>query len=276
MQCYKLTIAYDGTAYSGWQIQPNAPSIQQHLQEALTTFLPGEKIVVIGSGRTDAGVHALNQIAHFKTEHDISPNRLLLALNGLVPRDIRIKKVEKAPLQFHSQYSAIGKEYHYHLYLERVMDPFRRLYCWHVLRRIDLTLLHEAAALFVGTHDFTSFANEPHAGSVAKNPVRTIYRIDTSPTEGGLRLEFEGNGFLYKMVRNIVGTLIDVASHRLTIADVVSIFEAKDRRRAGCAAPPQGLFLVRVDYPPNHLVLDPESPPMWGNSAHEDEAAEFL
>lgn len=254
MQCYKITLAYDGTHYSGWQIQPNAPSIQQHLQEALKLLLGGEHVAVIGSGRTDAGVHASNQIAHFKTNHSFDPNRLLLALNGLLPRDIRIKKVETAPLKFHSQYSAIGKEYHYHLYLERVMDPFRRLYCWHVLRKLDLALLNEAAALFVGTHDFTSFANEPHGGSVAKNPVRTIYRLDLCPIDGGMRLEFEGNGFLYKMVRNIVGTLIDVACHRSTLAEVISIFEARDRRRAGCAAPPQGLFLVRVDYPKDHLV----------------------
>ncbi|MBS0272793.1 MAG: tRNA pseudouridine(38-40) synthase TruA [Proteobacteria bacterium] len=249
MNCYKLTIAYDGTHYSGWQIQPNAPSIQHCLQEALADLFSGQRVVVIGSGRTDAGVHALNQIAHFKIEHEMTPNRLLLALNGLLPRDIRVKKVEIAPLHFHSQYSAIRKEYHYHLYLERVMDPFRRLYCWHLLRRLDLSLLKEAAVLFVGTHDFTSFANEPHAGAVSKNPVRTLYRLDLYPVEGGMRLEFEGNGFLYKMVRNIVGTLIDVASHRLTLTEVLSIFEAKDRRRASRAAPPQGLFLVKVIYP---------------------------
>ncbi len=249
MQCYKLTIAYDGTRYSGWQIQPNAPTIQQHLQEALANLLKGQQVAVIGSGRTDAGVHALNQIAHFKTEHEITPNRLLLALNGLLPRDIRIKKVEMAPLHFHSQHSAIGKEYHYHLYLERVMDPFRRLYSWHVLRKLDLALLKEAAILFVGTHDFTSFANEPHAGAVSKNPVRTLYRLDVYPGEGDMCLEFEGNGFLYKMVRNIVGTLVDVASHRLSLAEVLSIFEAKDRRRASRAAPPHGLFLVKVAYP---------------------------
>lgn len=248
MQCYKLTLAYDGTRYSGWQIQPNAPSIQQHLQEALANLFSGQHVVVIGSGRTDAGVHALNQVAHFKTEHEMDPNRLLLALNGLLPRDIRIKRVEIVPLHFHSQYSATGKEYHYHLYLERVMDPFRRLYCWHVLHKLDLVLLKEATTLFVGTHDFTSFANEPHAGAVSKNPVRTLYRLDVYPVEGGMRLEFEGNGFLYKMVRNIVGTLVDVASQHLALADVLSIFEAKDRRRASRAAPAQGLFLVKVSY----------------------------
>lgn len=255
MRCYKLTIAYDGTQYSGWQIQPNGPSIQQSLQEALSSFLGGEIVSVIGSGRTDAGVHALNQVAHFRIEKEPSLNRLMLGLNGLLPHDIRIKKVEIASPQFHSQYSAIGKEYHYHLFLERVMDPFRRLYSWHVLRKLDLSLLREAALLFVGTHDFTSFANEQHAGSAARNPVRMIYRLDVIQSEGGLRLEFEGNGFLYKMVRNIVGTLIDVASMRLDIQNIVSIFEAKDRKKASSAAPPQGLFLARVDYPEDHLSM---------------------
>lgn len=249
MRCYKLTVAYDGTHYSGWQVQPNAPSVQQHLQESVASFLGGEMVPVVGSGRTDAGVHALNQIAHFKVEREINPNRLLMALNGLLPNDIRVKMVELAPAQFHSQYSAIGKEYHYHLYLNRIMDPFRRLYCWHVLRKLNLNLLQEAAALFVGTHDFTSFTNEHHAGSVAKNPVRTIYRLEICEVEAGLRLEFEGNGFLYKMVRNIVGTLVAVASNRLTLSDIPTIFEAKDRRFAAQAAPPQGLFLVKVNYP---------------------------
>lgn len=259
MRCYKLTLAYDGTRYSGWQIQPNAPSIQQHLQEVLTQLLEGQKVAVVGSGRTDAGVHALNQVAHFKMSQIFDPHRLLLALNGLLPRDIRVKNVELAPLTFHSQYSAIAKEYHYHLYLERIMDPFRRLYCWHVLRKLTPSLLKDATQLFVGTHDFTSFANEAHAGAAARNAVRTLYRLDVCQAPGGLRLEFEGDGFLYKMVRNIVGTLIEVASHRLTLAEVEAIFAAKDRRCAGRAAPPQGLFLVRVDYPADHLFFKEHS-----------------
>ena len=249
MYCYKLTLAYDGTRYCGWQIQPNGPTIQQHLQEALGTLLGGIHPSLIGSGRTDAGVHALNQVAHFKTEHYFTSNGLLLALNGLLPRDIRIKEVESAPLDFHAQYSAVSKEYHYYLFLERVMDPFRRLYAWHVLRKIDETLLKEGARLFVGTHDFTSFANASHEGSASRDPVRTIYRLDVCAAEGGLRLEFEGDGFLYKMVRNIVGTLIDLASHRINLEDVRALLQAKDRRKAGQAAPPQGLFLVKVGYP---------------------------
>lgn len=249
MHCYKITLAYEGTRYSGWQIQPNAPSIQQHLQEALSAFNGGSSVTVIGSGRTDAGVHALNQVAHFKIEHSIDPGRLLLALNGMLPRDIRIKKIEMVHNHFHAQYDAIGKEYHYHLFLDRIMDPFRRSYAWHVLRRIDPDLLMRGAILFKGTHDFTSFANEAHAGTAAKDPVRTLFRLDICPEAGGLRLEFEGDGFLYKMVRNIVGTLVDIASGRLALEEIEAIFEAKDRRRAAGAAPAHGLFLVRVDYP---------------------------
>lgn len=248
MNRYKLTISYDGTLYSGWQVQKNAPSIQQHIQEAIAKYHGGVHHTVIGSGRTDAGVHALAQVAHFDSDHLHDPQHLQFALNGILPRNIRVRLIEVVPKQFHAQYSAISKEYHYHLFLDRVLDPFRRLYCWHLMRKIDLSRLQEAAALFVGTHDFTSFSNESHTGSAARNPIRTIYRLDAIPSEGGLRLEFEGNGFLYKMVRNIVGVLVDAASFRCSLDEIVKIFAAKDRRQAAQAAPPQGLFLVRVQY----------------------------
>ena len=249
MHCYKLTLSYIGTHYSGWQVQTNALSIQHVLQEALKVILRGEEVIVIGSGRTDAGVHAVGQVAHFKSPQELNTQKLLHSLNGLLPLDIRVFKVEKVPLDFHSQRSAIGKEYHYHLYTERVMDPFRRPYCWHLLREIDGALLKNAASVFVGTHDFTSFANEAYAGAAARNPVRTLYRLDCVSISNGYRLEFEGNGFLYKMVRNIVGTLVDVASKKMALEDIAVIFEAKDRKRASQAAPPQGLFLMRVAYP---------------------------
>lgn len=249
MHCYKLLISYDGTHYSGWQIQPNANSIQQHLQEALQKILGYPSPPIAGSGRTDAGVHALGQVAHFKMEHEVNERRLCASFNGLLPQDIRVKYVEQVPLSFHSRYSAIGKEYHYHIYLDRVMDPFRRLYCWHLLRHLDLEVLQEGAQLFVGTHDFTSFANEAHAGSAAHDAVRTLYRLEMYPILGGFRLEFEGDGFLYKMVRNIVGTLVDVASSKKTLEDIPRLFSVKDRRQASQAAPAKGLFLMRVDYP---------------------------
>lgn len=248
MYCYKLILAYDGTHYSGWQIQPNATSIQELLQKAVVILLGGHHVSVIGSGRTDAGVHAAGQVAHFKTEHLFDLNRLLFSLNGILPRDIRVKSVERMPEHFHAQYSAIGKEYHYHLYLEKVMDPFHRYYCWHMHRQLDISLLKDAAVCFVGTHDFTSFANESHKGSSAHDPVRTLYRLDVFQNDGGLRLEFEGNGFLYKMVRNIVGTIVDVACKKRPITDIAMILASKDRRLASAAAPPQGLFLMRVDY----------------------------
>lgn len=250
MYCYKLTIAYDGTAYSGWQVQPNARTIQEELHKVLRVLLHNPDIYVIGSGRTDAGVHALAQVAHFRYDYELNLGLILKSLNGMLPKDIRIKSIEKAvDPNFHAQYDAIGKEYHYHLYLDQVMDPFRRFYCWHVKRKVDLGRLTQAASYFVGTHDFTSFANEGHAGSASRDPVRTIRRLDVVPISGGVCLQFQGDGFLYKMVRNIVGMLVEVASSRMELEEIPLIFEAKDRRKAPRAAPPQGLFLVRVDYP---------------------------
>ncbi|MDP1881131.1 MAG: tRNA pseudouridine(38-40) synthase TruA [Parachlamydiaceae bacterium] len=248
MHCYKLTIAYDGSDFNGWQIQPNGRSIQELIENALKIITNNETIKIIGSGRTDAGVHAQGQTAHFKIDSQINLSRTLFSLNGLLPPTIRILKIEEVSLDFHARYSAIGKEYHYHLYPNSILNPFLRLYTWHLKRKIDVNLLKEAARLFVGTHDFTSFSNESHRGSAAKNPVRTVYRIDVVESEEGIRIEFEGNGFLYKMVRNIVGLLIEVAANKKEIHDIQTIFEARDRRKSSQTAPPQGLFLMRVIY----------------------------
>jgi tRNA pseudouridine38-40 synthase len=248
MFAYKLILAYDGTHYSGWQIQKNAPTVQQQIELTLQSILNGKSVAITGSGRTDSGVHAFAQVAHFKIENFFEPKLLQTALNGLLPPDIRIRSVELVPLHFHAQYDAIEKEYHYHIYLDKVMNPFNRLYCWHIRYPLDIPLLQKAAFSFIGTHDFTSFANEAHAGSAARNPVRTLYRLNVHKVEHGLRIEFEGNGFLYKMVRNIVGMLVEVALHRYTIADIPRIFEARDRKCAAHAAPAQGLFLMRVGY----------------------------
>lgn len=248
MYCYKLLIAYDGSLYSGWQVQPNAPSIQEHLEKALQTITQKQNIHVIGAGRTDAGVHALGQVAHFKIDKIIDPRLILFQLNGLLPEDIRIYSVEEMPLDFHACHSAVGKEYHYHLHLDKIMNPFQRKYRWHLFRLLDLSLLEQALPLFIGTRDFTSFANEAHKGSASRNAIRTIDSIEMYHQEGGIRLEFKGNGFLYKMVRNIVGTLVDIASGRMDLKEVENIFAAKDRKKAAQASPPQGLFLVKVVY----------------------------
>lgn len=245
---YKLTIAYDGTAYAGWQIQPNGLTIQEILQQKIAIILSHE-VNVIGSGRTDSGVHALAQTANFLFHNPIDLFRFKGSLNALLPKDIRINDIVEVPTNFHAQYSALGKIYHYHLHLDRVENPFSRLYRWHLPTKIDTHLLKLATKPFIGTHDFTSFANEASAGCAAHDPIRNIKRIDVVDQPGGLRLEFEGDGFLYKMVRNITGTLIEVANGKRPLSDIEKILNAKDRRQAGQTAPPQGLFLVEVQYP---------------------------
>jgi tRNA pseudouridine38-40 synthase len=244
---YKLTLAYDGTHYVGWQVQDNGTSIQTLVQQALITALR-HPLDLTGSGRTDAGVHARGQIAHFDTPVPLQPKKLLHSLNSLLPPDVRALSLDPAAPTFHARYSAAGKIYHYHLHLDPIADPFLAPYRLHLVDRLDLAKLREGASLFLGTHDFTSFANDAHRGSAAHDPIRTLVRLDVIEQQGGIRLEFEGNGFLYKMVRNIVGTLIEYGKGKLTSADIDRIFTAKDRRKAGPAAPPQGLFLMQVLY----------------------------
>lgn len=244
---YKFVLAYDGTAYSGWQFQPNGLSIQELLEKALSTILRA-KTSVSASGRTDAGVHARGQVAHFESEVISDLSRLQLSLNALLPPDIRVLSIEEADPAFHARYSALSKEYHYHFHLEPAIDPFKRLYAYHNTSRLDLEKMETAARSFIGTHDFTTFANEGSKGSAAKNPVRTLSRLDLCHEPGGIRLEFEGNGFLYKMVRNITGTLLEVARGKIPVESIPQLFEAKDRKVAPPAAPARGLFLVQVNY----------------------------
>ncbi|MCC5831682.1 MAG: tRNA pseudouridine(38-40) synthase TruA [Chlamydiales bacterium] len=252
MPKYRFTLSYDGTDYVGWQIQPNGRSIQGLLEEALKTLL-GEKTRVYGAGRTDAGAHALEQSAHFLSEAELDCEQALRSLNGMLPYDIRLLQLFPAPETFHAQYSAVGKDYHYHLWLGPTISPFVRRYRHQIGYPLDLKRMNLAAQEFVGTHDFATFAN---LGSSVKTTVRTIKRLDIIEQEGGVRLEFQGDGFLYKMVRNIVGTLIEVASGRREFQEICALLEAKDRRAAGIAAPARGLFLVRVHYLPRSSKLE--------------------
>ncbi|MDR2539574.1 MAG: tRNA pseudouridine(38-40) synthase TruA [Chlamydiales bacterium] len=252
---YKLCIAYEGTCYSGWQIQKNGISIQVLLEKYLSIILR-DSIQVIGSGRTDAGVHAIGQIAHFKTTTSFEFSRLLKSLNGLLPPDIRVLNIEKAPLHFHARYSAIGKVYHYYLYVSPVKDPFNCFYAYRVPHPVSLNTLTQAAKFFIGTHDFTSFANEATTGSAAKNAVRSLRRLSILQQEEYIRLELEANGFLYKMVRNIVGTLLDICAGKIELERLPTIFQAKDRRQAGRTAPAHGLILAKVDYEAESLNLN--------------------
>ncbi|MGK5595125.1 MAG: tRNA pseudouridine(38-40) synthase TruA [Parachlamydiaceae bacterium] len=244
---YKLLIAYDGTFYHGWQVQPNGLSIQQLIEEKLSLILRQET-KIIGSGRTDAGVHALGQVANFKSVLRFDCRKIMASLNGLLPHAVRILELEEVDQSFHAQYSAKGKIYRYHLHLERVMSPFKYHYCWHIRSTFSISHLKMAIPYLLGEHDFTSFANEAHSGVAAYDPVRNMKRIDVIDEEGGIYLEFEANGFLYKMVRNLVGTLVEIGREKRSPEDIQEILMRKNRSEAGVAAPPQGLFLVKVLY----------------------------
>ncbi len=238
---YKMTIAYDGTAYAGFQSQPNSPSIQTTIEKALSILLR-EKISIIGASRTDAGVHALGQVAHFTAPH----LPLLYSLNALLPPDIRILTIEEVPPTFHARYSALRKTYYYHLALHP--DPFRRNISLNLKMKLDLNRLKTGAAYFLGTHDFTSFSNKAGRGCAKNKPIKTLYRLDLIEEGDRIRLEFEADGFLYKMVRNIVGTLLEVARGALSPHTIPKILQEKSRRLAGPTAPPHPLFLIKVDY----------------------------
>jgi len=244
---YSLKIAYDGTRYSGWQVQTNALSIQTLVQKALTTALR-HPVLLTGSGRTDAGVHAQGQIAHFDTEKTFHPKSLLISLNALLPADIRILSVQSREANFHARYSAKTKIYHYHLHLDPVADPLFAPYRLHIVYPLCKQKLREGGQLFVGEKDFSAFANQAYRGSAAKDPIRKLLRFDAVQQEGGIRLELEATGFLYKMARNLVGTLLEYASEKMTKGDIAQIFQSKDRKQAGATAPPQGLFLMQVVY----------------------------
>ena len=179
---YVLLMSYDGFDYHGWQFQPNRVTIAGTVQRAFESIL-NTPIRLIGASRTDAGVHALGQVAHFKSEKKIDLYRFFHSINGIIPHDIRLLKVESVPLWFHAQKSALKKIYHYNICLKPVVLPFERNYTYHLRESIDHTLLEQACELFKGTHDFTSFTNSSNTGACSKNPVRTIYRVDCIPTK---------------------------------------------------------------------------------------------
>lgn len=245
---YKLNISYDGTNYCGWQVQANGISIQAIIENQLKIILQKE-VHVTGSGRTDAGVHAMDQVANFVFDGQVDLKNLHRSINALLPHDIRVNGIEEVPLSFHARFSPKGKTYYYHLHLHPLQSPFKRLYSLHVKDSLDMEAIKTAAKAFIGTHNFASFANQAHKGSASRDPIRTLYRLDIIDEEGGVCLQFEANGFLYKMVRNIVGTLLEVGEGKLKPEDVKRILESKDRKQAGRAAPPHGLFLMKVDYP---------------------------
>jgi len=244
MRNIKLTIEYDGTGYHGWQIQPNVLTIQGTIEGKLAQ-ITGEAVRLVASGRTDTGVHAMGQVAHFKTHSSLDVLSFLKALNSLLPEDIRVKDVEEVDEAFHARFSAKGKVYEYRIFNGEFPSPFHRHFSWFVPAKLDLASMREAAMKLRGRHDFSSFCS---TGSDHSSPLREIYAIDVGMRGDFIIIQVEANAFLKQMVRNIVGTLVEVGRQKLTPSQFGDILKARDRRRAGIPAPAQGLFLVGVDY----------------------------
>jgi len=243
---YKMTFSYDGSNYSGYQIQPHSRTIQETIESALFIILR-KKTRIISSGRTDAKVHALNQVCHFETENTLD-QKFIFSLNSILPKDIRVLKVTKAKKEFHARYSSKSKIYHYHLYLKKVEDPFLIKTTYKPIYKVDIDLLKKASKKFLGKKDFSCFANSQHLGAAKNSPIKNLKRLDVIKTKYGIRLEIEADGFLYKMVRNITGTLLDISYKKRPIEDIDKIFESKDRKKASKTAPANALFLYKVIY----------------------------
>ena len=245
MRTLKLTLSYDGTNYVGWQRQTNGISVQQVVEEAFAPLMGGIAPTVSGAGRTDAGAHALAQVASVNTDIEISTISLQRALNVRLPEDVRVMTVEEATPGFHARFHATGKAYRYRVVTSQVMPPFDRHYAWHSPEPKNIDLMREAAALLVGTHDFASFQAR---GSFVSDTVRTIHTLDLRQSGSEIVVLCDGDGFLRHMVRSIVGTLAEVGTGLRPAAAVRDMIAARDRRAAGATAPACGLTLMEVRY----------------------------
>jgi tRNA pseudouridine38-40 synthase len=247
---FKLVIAYDGTGYQGWQVQQTGTGVQEKIEAALAKLFPSHPRAH-SSSRTDTGVHALGMVAHVeipRAEFKLSVAKLALALNAWLPQDIRVLSVARAPKDFHARFDAAGKQYRYFVWNHPAMNPMIRHTAWHVPRKLDLAAMRAAAKLFVGKHDFRSFTT--NRGAVLKNSVRTLTRCDLKKDGSLLNFAMEGDGFLYKMCRGIVGTLVQVGLGKFPADGVKPMLATRDRRVAGMTAPAHGLVLWKVFYRP--------------------------
>lgn len=249
MKRFKLVVAYDGTNYSGWQVQPAANTIEGELNKALSG-LTGEEIMVIGASRTDAGVHAFGNVAVFDSDTPIPGEKLLFALNPRLPEDIRIVKSEQVAEDFHPRFCDTRKTYEYHICTGRVLLPTKRLYCHWTPRHLDVEAMKEAGKYLEGEHDFKSFCA---AGAQVKTTVRTITRVEVEEAGGeaanqDIIIRVQGEGFLYNMVRIISGTLLRAGLHMWPPGHMKEILEGCDRSLAGETAPAKGLFLKKIEY----------------------------
>jgi len=239
----KLTIEYDGTAYHGWQIQPGLRTIQGEIKEQIAQITQQE-VNLIGAGRTDAGVHALAQVANFQTESTIDLTALQRGLNSLLPPDIVVKAVEEVGEEFHARFSARSKVYEYHILNRSYPSALLRAYAWFIPHELNLPAMKKCGKLLIGSHDFSSFRA---SGDESRHSIREIIRLEIEQRKDNL-IVIEANAFLREMARSIVGTLVDVGREKTTFEEFKEIFEAHDRRRAGMTAPAHGLFLSEVRY----------------------------
>jgi len=245
MRTIKLLIEYDGTNYLGWQVQPKGSTLQGVLEGKLSS-LTGEKIDLLASGRTDAGVHALGQVAHFKTKSQLDIQTIQRALNSLLPSDIVIQKVEEVDEDFHARKQSKSKTYEYRILNRNIRSAFHRGYAWHIPQTLNIREMKKATRSLMGEHDFSSFQS---VGSPKRTAVRKVTRAEWKQSRDGfLRFEIEANGFLKQMVRAIVGTLVEVGKKKITSEQFQEILDSRDRQKAGPTAPAHGLFLTEVKY----------------------------
>ena len=242
----KITIEYDGTAYSGWQVQPNAVTVQSRLEEAVTR-LTGEEVKVYGAGRTDSGVHARGQVATFRTVSDIPIENFARALTSRLPRDISVRAAEEVSPDFDPRHNAKLKLYRYQIYASSIAPAIGRQYLWHVCWELDISRMQQACRIFEGEHDYTSFSNQERNNPEANN-IRTVTSCQLSSKDNIITIDVIGRSFLYNMVRNIVGTLVDVGRGRIPPECIPNIFAARNRQLAGQGAPANGLTLEWIKY----------------------------
>ncbi|ARI75366.1 tRNA pseudouridine(38-40) synthase TruA [Halobacillus mangrovi] len=246
MERLKAIIQYDGTNYAGYQIQPNGNTVQAELEKALSKMHKGRKVKVTASGRTDSGVHALGQVIHFDTDLNIPVENWKRALSSMLPQDIYILSVEQVGRDFHARYDAKGKEYRYFIWNDQEPNIFKRHYRYHIKADLDVAAMQQACKYIEGEHDFTSFCS-PRT-DIKGDKIRLIHEASVQKEGEELVFVFRGSGFLYNMVRILVGTLVEVGRHDRDPGEIPMIIEAKEREAAGKTAPPQGLFLREVFY----------------------------
>lgn len=247
MRNIRLTIEYDGKDFNGWQKQPNKLNIQGEIERAIAELTGDEKVDLIASGRTDAGVHALGQVANFKTENlSIPIDKFALAINTKLKKSIRVIKAEEVDERFHSRYTCKKKTYRFVINNNECESAIYRNLEYHMPVKLDIGKMQKAIKFFEGEHDFKGFKA---SGTSSKSSVRTIYSAEVKPAENGrIYIELTGNGFLYNMVRIIAGTLVDVGMGKIAVEDIPDIIESGDRMRAGKTLSPNGLFLLKVEY----------------------------